>query len=123
MRRVVLILLLGEKAIQHVFVTAAFALDAASFREDAPFDYRWFLISGSIVAVLFAVALVGYLGRRRWSLQLAIALAVFDIVGEFVYQGGLNILITISLLVAVVVLFLALAELRAAPHAEETPRT
>lgn len=92
MRRIGLRLFPAEKAVQHVFVTGAFAFDAASFRDDAPFDYRWFLASGAIVAVLLAVALRGH----RRSLQLAIALPLFNIVGEFAYQGGLNILIPIS---------------------------
>lgn len=111
-RSLILRILLAEKVVQHLFVTAAFATDLAQFRDDAPFDYRWFLISGGIVALLFALALYGHLQHHRWSLQLAITLAVFDIVGEFVYQGGLNIVITVSLLVATVALVLASIELR-----------
>jgi uncharacterized membrane protein len=104
--------LLLEKVVQHAFVTGAFAMDAASLRADAPFDYRWFLVSGGLAGVLFAAAFVGQVRGERRSLWLAAGLAVFDIVGEFVYQGGLSIVITVSLIAAVAVLVLAVGELR-----------
>jgi hypothetical protein len=46
--------------------------------------------------------------RRPWAINLIAALALFDIVGEFVAQGTIGIVITVSFLVAILVLILAL---------------
>lgn len=105
--------------IQHLVVTWAFATDQANFREEAAFDYRWFVVSGAIVAVLFAAALIGYLRRTGWSIWLFSGLAAFDIVGEFAYQGSLGILITVSFVVAVTLLLLGIRELRRTPELPE----
>lgn len=104
--------LLLEKAVQHAVVTWVFATDRFDLRQDVVLDYRWFLYAGGIVAVLFGIAFVVHAMGRRWGLYLAGALALFDIVGEFVAQGGLVILVTVSFLVAVLLLFLVVLELR-----------
>ena len=122
-RSLVLRILLAEKVVQHIVVTGAFATDQATFRDDAPFDHRWFLVTGGVAAALFVLALYGHLHRRRGTLQLMVALALFDIVGEFVYQGSPNIVITISLLVATAILLLAIAELRHSNSAGRLTRT
>jgi hypothetical protein len=45
--------------------------------------------------------------RKRWAIDLVIGLAFFDIIGEFVAQGTIVILITVSFLVATLLLILA----------------
>ena len=75
--------LLAEKVVQHAVVTWAFAADALGLRETVVVDYRWLMVSGGVVAVLFAVTLAGHLVRRTWSRPVAGSLALFDIAGEF----------------------------------------
>lgn len=104
-----LVLLLTEKTIQHVVVTLAFYfnwLDITSTVAVSPFAL---MILGAMVAVLFSFCLWGMIAKRRWAPGLAISLAVFDIVGEFVAQGRLDIVITISFITATLLLVLALA--------------
>lgn len=48
------------------------------------------------------------IAEQKWVLNLIIALALFDIVGEFVAQGGISIVITLSFVVAVILLVLTL---------------
>jgi hypothetical protein len=96
--------LLLEKTLQHIFITWVFATDRFDLRQGVVLDYRLFLYSGGVVAVLFLVALLAHLAGRRWALTLAGGLALFDILGEFVAQGGLVIRIVVSFLVAVLLL-------------------
>jgi hypothetical protein len=58
--------------------------------------------------VLFSLSLWGIVTHRRWALNLVIVLAIFDIIGEFVAQGTLSIVVTVSFLVAILLLMLAL---------------
>lgn len=102
--------LLAEKVVQHVVVTWAFASDALGLRDTVVVDYRWLMVSGGLVALLFAAALAGHLAGRAWSLPLAAGLALFDIAGEFVAQGTLAITVTVSFVVAIAVLLLAWRE-------------
>lgn len=104
--------LLAEKVVQHAFITWGFTTDRFDLRADAPFDHRWFAVSGGVVAILFAVALAGKLRRARWHAPLYAGLAAFDIAGEFVYQGGPRIVITVSLLVATVLFVAGVREIR-----------
>jgi hypothetical protein len=48
------------------------------------------------------------LSQQKWATGLVILLALFDILGEFVAQGTIGIVITVSFLVAVILLILAL---------------
>ncbi|GMU41909.1 MAG: hypothetical protein AMXMBFR23_27750 [Chloroflexota bacterium] len=103
-------LLLGiavEKTVQHLFITWAFATDRFDLREQVVVPWEPLLVSGGVVAVLFALAAGGAWGWRRWAPSLLVGLALFDIVGEFVAQGTLFIDVVVSFVVAVVLLPLA----------------
>ena len=50
----------------------------------------------------------GMVQQAAWAINLLIAHAVFDIVGEFMAQGKISITTTVSFLVAIILLVLAL---------------
>ena len=102
----ILLLLAAEKVVQHIVVTVAFAVDAFDIRDTVAIDYRWLLWTGLLLASLFAFAVIGLIRHRRWSLPLMGALAVADIVGEFIAQGQFWITINVSFIVAVGILAL-----------------
>lgn len=102
-------LLLAEKIIQHITVTLAFYFNWDNIRTSLVVDPDVLMASGAFVAVLFAVAFWGFLQGRLWVTNLSIGLALFDIVGEFVAQGKIAILITVSFLVAIILLVAALS--------------
>ena len=110
--RVLLFVLALEKTVQHAVVSWAFAADAFELRTDVAVDYRWLLALGALAGALYALALLGLRRRRRWSLWLLAGLALFDLVGELVAQGTLAIAITLSWVVALVVLLLSVRALR-----------
>ena len=121
--RYILIALALEKCVQHVVVTLAFFFDWRGIGSTVVVSPTVLLALGAIVAVLFAAALWGLVARRPWAVDLAIGLALFDIVGEFVAQGTLSIALTVSFLVAVLLLALALAYRRETRRAAgATPR-
>jgi hypothetical protein len=66
------------------------------------------MVLGGIVAVMFVLSLIGMLRQRGWSSGLLIGLVIFDIVGEFIAQSVVAIVITVSFLVAAAILILAL---------------
>lgn len=66
------------------------------------------MIAGAVVALLFAASLWGMLRQTKGVLNLVLALALFDIVGEFVAQGKIRITLTVSFLVATLLLILTL---------------
>jgi len=101
-------LLIAEKIIQHIFVTLAFYFNWADIGSTVAVSPRILMILGALLAVLFALSLWGMITRKRWAIDLVAALAVFDIIGEFVAQGKLGIVITVSFLVAILLLILAL---------------
>lgn len=103
-----LILLSCEKIIQHTAVTLAFYNDWNGIRSRVAVNPNVLMVVGAIVTVLFMLSLVGLLRHRSWSSGLLIGLALFDIVGEFIAQGTVMIAITVSYLVAVIILILAL---------------
>ncbi len=106
--RAVMLLLIAEKVVQHIAVTTALALDFESIRGSVALDYRLFLIVGAASAVLFALSGWALIQRKSWATGLIIALALVDIIGEFVAQGELMITINVSILVATALLVLAL---------------
>ena len=101
-------ILIVEKIIQHIFVTLAFYFNWADIGSTVAVSPRILMILGALVAVMFALSLWGMITKRRWAIDLVAALAVFDIIGEFVAQGKLGIVITVSFLVAILLLILAL---------------
>jgi hypothetical protein len=100
--------LLAEKTIQHIVVTLAFANNWGDIRSQVAVNPDALMYSGAVVAALFAVCFWGMLVKKRWAINLALALALFDIIGEFVAQGTLAIDTTISFIVAVILLVLTL---------------
>lgn len=106
--RTIVLALVIEKIIQHLFVTTAFTFNWADIGSTVVVNPRLLMILGAIVALLFAISLWGLLRWTRWAINLVIALALFDIVGEFIAQGKLAITVTISILVAILLLVLAL---------------
>ncbi len=106
--RYILIALLAEKVIQHVAVTAAFYFNWNNIGSTVAVSPTILMVSGAVVAVLYAVALWAVSGRRAWATKLVIGLALFDIIGEMVAQGTVIIVINVSFLVATALLILAL---------------
>lgn len=66
------------------------------------------MILGAVVAVFFILSVWGVIAQKKWAVSLIIALAIFDIVGEFVAQGRIDIMINVSFLVATILLALTL---------------
>jgi hypothetical protein len=103
-----LLVLIVEKIIQHIVVTIAFYLNLRDIGSTVAVNPRVLMVLGAVVAVLFILSLWGMLTQRRWALNLVIALALFDMVGEFVAQGKIAIAVTVSFLVATLLFMLAL---------------
>jgi hypothetical protein len=99
--------LIIEKIIQHVFVTLAFYFNWKDIGTTVVVSPVALMFLGAIVGVLFAVSLWGMTRKQTWAIKLVLGLASFDIIGEFVAQGRLDIVITVSFLVAVILLVLA----------------
>ncbi len=97
-----------EKFIQHIVVTVSFLTDWHDIRSTVVVDYRWLVVTGTIIAMLFIVATFGVWHGRHWSLSLLMALALADILGEFIAQGKIDITITVSFIVAWAILALVL---------------
>jgi len=66
------------------------------------------MILGAVIAALFILSLWGMITRKKWAINLIIALALFDIIGEFITQGRIGIELNVSILIATVLLILAL---------------
>jgi len=107
----VLVAIAIEKAIQHGFITWAFAADRFELREQVAPPWEILMVSGGIVGVLFIVGVVALARWEPWAPWLLIGLALFDIVGEFVGQGTVMIDLVVSFLVAVALLILAIRAL------------
>ncbi|HEX6384509.1 MAG TPA: hypothetical protein VF177_07555 [Anaerolineae bacterium] len=104
---VLLILLLVEKTIQHIVVTLAFSFNWKYIAATVAISPTVLMVLGAFVAILFGLSLWGMITKQKWAIKLIIALALFDMVGEFVAQGRLDIVITISFIVATLLLILA----------------
>jgi hypothetical protein len=111
-----LILLVIEKIIQHIVVTFALYLNWQNIASTVAVSPTALMVAGAMVAVLFAIALWGMLTKRAWTLKLIIALALFDMVGEFVAQGRIDIMINVSFIVATLLLILCLIYRRQLNH-------
>ena len=106
-----MLVLVVEKVIQHLTVTSAFVTDFGGIRASVALDYRFFMVVGAASALLFALSGWGLMRRKPWAPRLIVALALVDIVGEFLAQGALMITINVSILVATTLLVLALVAL------------
>ncbi|MCK6583367.1 MAG: hypothetical protein L6Q49_09755 [Anaerolineales bacterium] len=104
---ILILLLVVEKTIQHIVVTVAFYFNWMDIASTVTVSTTSLMILGALVAVLFAIALLAMIRKHHWSIQLIIALALFDIVGEFVAQGRIDIKIPISFIVAILLFVLA----------------
>lgn len=113
----ILIALVFEKSIQHSIVTLALFFNWAAIRSTVAVAPSVLIVLGTIVAGLFGVSLWGIVTQQRWAINLVIALAIFDMIGEFVAQGTLSIAVTVSFLVATLLLGLALLYRRHQPDA------
>ena len=103
-----LILLTIEKIVQHIVVTLAFYFNWKDIASTVVVSPTFLMIAGAVVAILFMFGLWGLLKRKIWTVNLLIALALFDMVGEFVAQGTIAINMNISFLVASLLLILSL---------------
>jgi hypothetical protein len=97
-----------EKIIQHIFVTIAFILDIDRIRSKVAVSPNLLLISGAVVTLLFIISLWGMFSQRKWAINLLVGLALFDILGEFIAQGRLDIVIPLSFLVAILLFIFSL---------------
>jgi hypothetical protein len=102
-----LIALIFEKIVQHITVTVAFYFNWANIAASVVLNPNLLMVLGAVVAVLFAIGCWGIISRQTWAIKLVIALAFFDILGEFAAQGTIAIAITVSFLVALILLILA----------------
>jgi hypothetical protein len=103
-----LVLLAVEKIVQHIFVTLAFYFNWNDIGSTVVVAPRFLMIAGAIVSLLFVLSLWGLLKKRAWAINLLTALALFDLLGEFVAQGRFVISMTISFLMAALLLILSL---------------
>jgi len=107
-----LIALIIEKIIQHIVVTLAFFTNWRDIASTVAVSPSALMILGAIVALLFMLSLWGMITQKKWAVNLVMGLALFDIVGEFVAQGTLFIVVTVSILVATILLMLGLIRRR-----------
>jgi hypothetical protein len=107
-----IILLVIEKIIQHIFVTYALHTNLQDIASTVSVSPTFLMVAGAIVAALFAITLWGMLTKRLWALKLILALALFDILGEFVAQGKIAIVLNVSFTVATLLLILSILYLR-----------
>jgi hypothetical protein len=103
----VLNMLIVEKIIQHVFVTLAFYFNWADIASTVEVSPTILMILGAFIAILFVLSLWGMLSKQSWTINLVTFLALFDIIGEFVAQGRIGIVVTVSFIVAVLLLIMA----------------
>ena len=100
----ILLALLLEKLIQHIFVSLAFYFNWEEIRSTVTVNPKFLMILGIVISLLFILSLWGVITQRDWTASLVIALAIFDIIGEFVAQGKIVIVITLSFVVAILLL-------------------
>jgi len=105
--RAVLVILLVEKIIQHLFTAIAFIYDIPGI--GTPDIGTRFEISNPVMAtnnaalvLLFGAAIWGIARDRRWAIILVFLLATFDIVAEFVFH--FFFFITFSVIVSLVLI-------------------
>lgn len=103
-----LIALIFEKIVQHVVVTIALYLNIKDIGSTVAVNPNILMITGGVLAILFTVSFWGMITGKEWAINLLIGLALFDMIGEFVAQGKIMIVMTVSFLVATILLVLTL---------------
>jgi hypothetical protein len=106
--RYLLILLIIEKFIQHILVTIAFYINFENIGSTVAVNPKILMILGAMVAGFYILSLWGIITQQKWAINLIIALALFDIIGEFAAQGKIGIMINVSFIVAIILLILSL---------------
>jgi hypothetical protein len=107
-RDYLLLVLLVEKIIQHIVVTIAFYFNWSDIASSVVISPSLLMILGAVVAIAFGLSFWGVVTQQKWAIDLVIFLALFDIIGEFIAQGRIPIALTVSFVVAVILLILAL---------------
>jgi len=102
--RNLLLLLSGEKFIQHMAVTVAFALNLRGIISTVAVNYQILMYSGLIIGVLYLASFILIKNNSVKGRVLLASMAVADVLGEFYAQGRLDIVITVSFIVAVTIL-------------------
>ncbi len=105
----ILMILSFEKFIQHMVVSYAFLNDVSGIRNSVVVDYRYLVISGLIVGFLFLIDIPFIYRRKPFSFILLFFLALFDFIGEFIAQGTILIDITVSFIVASIIIILLIS--------------
>jgi hypothetical protein len=107
--RIILLILLSEKIIQHALTALAFTVaipgvGSPSIGNRFEISDLVMAISNSILVVLFGISILGIIKGKSWSKTLVIILASFDIVAEFIFHGLFYI--TISVIVSAFLIIL-----------------
>ena len=102
-----LLVLIAEKIIQHIFVTLAFYFNWGDIANTVAVSPTLLMVGGAFVVISFILSLWGTVRKKTWAINLVVALALFDMVGEFVAQGKIDIVVTVSFIVAALLLILA----------------
>ncbi len=105
--RIALITVVCWKIYEHAGEALAFGMNLGNVRADVTTNPNVLLVSEAAVGVLFLLSLWGVLRNLRWTPSLLIGLALFDIFGDLGAIGASGI--SLSFLVAAVLLILALA--------------
>jgi hypothetical protein len=105
--RFAILALLIEKILQHLIVTLAFVLNWSDIAATVSVSPGVLTVLGAIVALLYLLAFCAMLDHKAWAASLIIGLAAFDLVGECLAQGTMIISVTVSFVVAGVLLILA----------------
>lgn len=103
-----LLVLTAEKTIQHIVVTLAFYFNWGDIASTVRVSPGILMVLGALLVPLFAISFWGILKKRLSAINLVIFLALFDMVGEFVAQGKIGIRLTVSFLVAALLLLVGL---------------
>lgn len=106
--RTIIGVLVLEKIVQHIVVTIALYFNWMDIGSTVAVSPSLLMIAGAVVAILFVLSLWGMVAQKKWAFNLIILLALFDIIGEFVAQGRLGIMVTVSFIVATILFGLAL---------------
>jgi hypothetical protein len=114
-----LLALAAEKVAQHAVVTQAVLVNASEIRDDVAGDWRLFAVAGAAIGAGFLLSLAGLWRRRVWAPAALFVLGGVDAVGEFVAQGTLAIHVTVSLFMALAIMFVAVRVQQARFHARD----